>query len=101
MLSKEGPELKDLGNSQPILCKNRRKCVADENIKGVDQQPRDKEIGTGVSPGLNQLQQQEHCQFSLRWDRVKDGCLSSLILQYRMIELFGPELVLFFNKRGE
>lgn len=64
LLSKEGPELKDLGNSQPILCKNRRKCVVDENIKGVDQQPRDKKIGTGVSHGLNQLQQQEHCQFS-------------------------------------
>lgn len=96
------PEFEDLENYYPMFIANHKKLCSGENTKSVAGQTFAGGIRC-VTHGSNKLSQQKHCQLGLKdqiWDQMKKGCQTLGILQaeYRLIELFGCEYVLFFKK---
>lgn len=56
-----------MGNSQPVqVTKNEKKTYSEENNKGIEDQPFDKEISVRGNQGPNQPSRREHRQSEMK-----------------------------------
>lgn len=88
---KDGLQLEDLENSQPIHTAEIEKHCSEQNTETVVKQYFDKEISMGVNPKPSQPPLHQR----------KDGCRTSYIPQDWAIELGSCKHVLFFKTKEE